>query len=367
MLAPTHGLRERPEPPSWPARGLQRFQPAEYAGDRGRLGQDALCAAGLALAARSVRSARGARSARSARGARGARRALMDGKAVAAKVREEVKERVRRFQDRTGTSPGLAVVLVGDRPDSQSYVRAKTKVGEEVGCHIRNVQLPESVSQEELLAKVGELNADASVHGILVQLPLPKGIDEVRVLDSILPAKDADGLTAASLGQLARPGGAGPVALPCTPAGCMELLRSYEVELAGKNCVVLGRSAIVGMPMMLLLQRANATVTLCHRRTKDLVIRCAEAEVLVAAVGRPNFVQAEWVRSGAVVLDVGINRVEDATRPRGYRLCGDVALGVQEVAALISPVPGGVGPMTVAMLLRNTITLAEASCPCRNG
>eukprot|EP00438_Fugacium_kawagutii_P003310 Skav223908 [mRNA] locus=scaffold5126:128762:140559:- [translate_table: standard] len=255
---------------------------------------------------------------------------LIDGKRVAA---QEVKERVAVLQSHQVT-PGLAVVLVGQRPDSQSYVRAKAKVG----CRIFNVNFPESVSEDELMRKIDELNQDPLVHGILVQLPLPKGINEQRVLDAIKVHKDADGLTAENLGQLSRPTGQ-PLAIPCTPAGCMELLERHDVDVAGKECVILGRSAIVGMPMALLMVRANASVKVCHRYTQDLHLACSQADVLVAAVGQPEFVQGDWIKEGAVVIDVGINRVDDSSRPRGYRLAGDVHFeSAKGRASLITPV-----------------------------
>ncbi|CAL1139130.1 unnamed protein product [Cladocopium goreaui] len=293
---------------------------------------------------------------------RSTRRAqIIDGKSIASQVREEVKERVHAFKQQHDVTPCLAVVLVGQRPDSQSYVRAKAKVANEVGCRIVNVDFPDSVSEAELLRKISELNAEPSVHGILVQLPLPEGINEQRVTDAIAVHKDADGLTALNLGQLSRPTGM-PLAIPCTPNGCMELLKRHDVDVSGKECVILGRSAIVGMPMALLMVRANASVKVCHRYTRDLRMACSQADVLVAAVGQPEFVQGDWIKDGAVVIDVGINRVEDSSRKRGYRLAGDVHFEkAKERASLITPVPGGVGPMTVAMLLKNTITLAERS------
>eukprot|EP00434_Breviolum_minutum_P035806 symbB.v1.2.031707.t1/scaffold3707.1/size51665/3 len=281
---------------------------------------------------------------------------VMDGKAIAG---QELKSRIQSFEKSTGSKPGLAVVLVGQRADSQSYVRAKAKVATELGISIFNVTCPESVSEGELLTEVAELNADPKVHGILVQLPLPKHIDEQRVMDAIAVEKDADGLTAVNLGQLSRPSGQ-PLATPCTPAGCMELLRRHHVDLSGKECVILGRSAIVGMPMALLMVRANASVKVCHRYTKDLALTCSQADILVAAVGQAELVRGDWIKEGAVILDVGINRVDDTSKTRGYRLTGDVHFpSAERKASLITPVPGGVGPMTVAMLMRNTVTLAE--------
>ena len=283
---------------------------------------------------------------------------LLDGKATAAEVRRELRTRTQVLQAE-GLVPGLAVVLVGNRADSESYVRGKTKAAEEVGCQVFNVNFPDTVTEAALINKVLELNEDSRVHGILVQLPLPGHISEQLVLDSIAVHKDADGLCSTNLGLLARPLGR-PLALPCTPAGMMEMLRRYDVSIEAKNCVVLGRSAIVGMPMMLLMLKANGTVKVCHSRTEDIAGACKDADILVAAVGRPGFVKGAWLKPGVVVLDVGINRVSDATRKRGYRLQGDVDFETaKEKASLITPVPGGVGPMTVAMLLNNTVTLAE--------
>ena len=289
---------------------------------------------------------------------RGAAR-LLDGKAVAAEIRQELGERTKVLQAQ-GLIPGLAVVLVGQRPDSESYVRGKTKAAEEVGCQVFNINFPDSVEEVTLIDQILELNEDPRVHGILVQLPLPHHINEQNVLDSISVNKDADGLCSANLGLLARPSG-NPLALPCTPAGCMEILRRYDVPVEGKNCVILGRSAIVGMPMMLLMLKQHGTVRLCHSRTDNVAKACSDADILVAAVGCPGFVKGDWLKPGVVVLDVGINRVPDATRKRGYRLQGDVDFeSVALKASLITPVPGGVGPMTVAMLLNNTVALAES-------
>ena len=210
-----------------------------------------------------------------------------------------MKERVHAFKQQHDVTPCLAVVLVGQRPDSQSYVRAKAKVANEVGCRIVIMDFPDSVSEAQLLRKISELNAESSVHGILVQLPLPEGINEQRVTDAIAVHKDADGLTALNLGQLSRPAGM-PLAIPCTPNGCMELLKRHDVDVSGKECVILGRSAIVGMPMALLMVRANASVKVCHRYTRDLRTACSQADVLVAAVGQPEFVQGDWIKDGAV-------------------------------------------------------------------
>ena len=255
--------------------------------------------------------------------------------------------------------PGLATVLVGENPASQVYVRSKQKACAEVGIQSFGYNLPASSTQEEVEALVRQLNADPKVNGILVQLPLPAGLDEERVLREIKIEKDVDGFHPLNIGRLAQKGRE-PLFIPCTPFGCMVLLEEAGVKLSGAKAVVLGRSNIVGMPVALLLVRADATVTICHSRTKDLPSVVREADVLVAAIGKPEMVRGDWVKPGAVVIDVGINRVEDASRPKGYRLVGDVAFDeVKEVASWITPVPGGVGPMTIAMLLQNTLKGAK--------
>ncbi len=274
---------------------------------------------------------------------------ILDGKAVAQTVRAEVAARVRALRSR-GVEPGLAVVLVGDDPASQVYVRNKDKAAAEAGFAVRTVRRPADLGPEELLALVEELNRDRAVHGVLVQLPLPRGLAADPVLARLDPAKDVDGLTAHNVAALWR-GEAGLV--PCTPAGCIELLVRHGIELEGKRAVVIGRSQLVGKPLAALLLARNATVTLAHSRSRDLPSVAREAEILVAAVGRAKLVRASWVRPGAVVLDVGINRLEDG------RLCGDVDFHeVLAVAGAITPVPGGVGPMTIAMLLANTARAA---------
>ncbi|CAE8647028.1 unnamed protein product, partial [Polarella glacialis] len=286
---------------------------------------------------------------------------LIDGKSIAAEVRQEVRRRADALRA-IGVVPGLAVILVGSRADSAAYVRSKAQAAAEVGCSVVDRHFPEEVSEDELLQCIKELNMDVTVHGILVQLPLPAGMNEQRILDAIDVRKDVDGLSAQNLGRLSQPKGV-PMAVPCTPAGIMELLKRSNVELAGKECVVLGRSAIVGMPMALLLVKSDATVRICHSRTADIASACLQADVVIAAVGKPGFVRGEWLKAGCIVIDVGINRVPDASRKRGYRLVGDVDFeSAREKASLITPVPGGVGPMTVAMLLRNTVSLAEQSC-----
>lgn len=284
---------------------------------------------------------------------------IIDGKAVAEDVRARVKVEVEKRVAAGKCVPGLATVLVGDNPASQVYVRSKQKACAEAGIESFGYTLPATASQEEVEGLVRQLNADPKVHGILVQLPLPSGLDEERVLNAISIEKDVDGFHPLNIGRLAQKG-RDPLFIPCTPAGVMYLLENTMPKLEGVNAVVLGRSNIVGMPVALLLVRANATVTICHSRTKNLPDVVRQADVLVAAVGRAEMVKGDWVKPGAVVIDVGINRVEDPTKPRGYRLTGDVDFeAVKEVAGAITPVPGGVGPMTIAMLLQNTLRAAE--------
>jgi len=284
---------------------------------------------------------------------------IIDGKAIAEDVRAKVKVAVAERVAAGKSVPGLATVLVGDNPASQVYVRSKRKACEEAGIQSFGVELPATATQSEVESVVRELNQDPRVNGILVQLPLPSHLDEEAVLTSISLHKDVDGFHPVNIGRLAQKGRA-PAFIPCTPAGCIYLLEKTLPTLRGVNAVVLGRSNIVGMPVALLLVRADATVTVCHSRSKDLPGIVREADVLVAAVGRPEMVRGDWVKPGAVVIDVGINRIEDATKKSGYRLVGDVAFDeVKEVASFITPVPGGVGPMTIAMLLQNTLRGAE--------
>ncbi len=284
---------------------------------------------------------------------------IIDGVASAGRLRATVAEETKAWVDSGHTPPGLATVLVGEDPASQVYVRSKQKACAEVGIESYGHVLPANVSQKDLEALVADLNDDPKVNGILVQLPLPKGLDEEKVLRSIRIEKDVDGFHPINIGRLAQKG-RDPLFVPCTPSGVMHLLSEHVSSLEGMNAVVLGRSNIVGMPVALLLVRANATVTICHSRSKDLPGIVRSADVLVAAVGRPEMVKGDWVKPGAVVIDVGVNRVEDATRPKGYRLVGDVAFDeVKEVASAITPVPGGVGPMTIAMLLKNTLHAAQ--------
>lgn len=279
---------------------------------------------------------------------------LIDGKAVAAEIRSQVATRVAAFTARTGVSPHLAAVLVGDDPASAVYVRNKQTACEKAGLKSTLHRLGAGTTTDQLLALVQQLNSDSSVHGILVQLPLPKQIEEQRILDAVTPLKDVDCFHAENVGLMAQ---GRPRFLPCTPSGCQQLLIHAAVETAGKHAVVLGRSEIVGKPMALLLvqkgQAADATVTICHSRTKNLPEIVRQADIIVAAIGKPNFVTADMVKPGATVIDVGINRVGD-------KLVGDVDFdAVKEVAGAITPVPGGVGPMTIAMLLQNTVRAAE--------
>ena len=286
---------------------------------------------------------------------------IIDGKAAAAQLRAEIAEQVRDFAARHGRAPGLQVVLVGDQPASRAYVRTKAKMAVEVGIDGGLVELPADVSERTLLARIAALNHDPAVHGILVQLPLPDQIDPARVLDAIDPMKDVDGFHPLNVGRLFAASGAPDPGLlvPCTPMGCLMLLRqTLGDDLAGRRALVIGRSSIVGKPLAALLLGANCTVTIAHSRTRDLPAECRRAEILVAAVGRPQMVQGAWIRPGATVIDVGIVRLPAENGKT--RLVGDVAFAeAVEVAGAITPVPGGVGPMTVACLLRNTVTAAR--------
>ena len=284
---------------------------------------------------------------------------ILDGKAVAEQVRKQVAEAVAARVAAGKPRPGLATVLVGDNPASQVYVSSKQKACAEVGLESFGHKLPATATQEEVENLVRNLNEDPRVNGILVQLPLPSHLIEEDVLKAISIEKDVDGFHPMNIGRLAQKG-RDPLFIPCTPAGVMYLLEQTLPKLEGLNAVVLGRSNIVGMPVALLLVRANATVTICHSRTKDLPSVVRQADVLVAAVGKAEMVRGDWVKPGAVVVDVGINRVDDPGKPKGYRLVGDVAYDeVAQVASWITPVPGGVGPMTIAMLLQNTLRAAE--------
>ena len=287
----------------------------------------------------------------------------IDGTQVAAGVLAECAHEIETLKA-AGITPGLAVVLVGEDPASQVYVNSKVKKCGELGLHSKKVAMPAGTTRNELLAVVRELNADPAIHGILVQSPPPPHIDEGEVVRAIDPRKDVDGFHPENVAKLVLEDPTGFV--PCTPAGCMRLIAESGVTTTGANAVVVGRSMIVGKPMahLLMAKGADATVTVAHSRTKDLAAVCRQADILIAAVGRPEMITGEFVKEGAVVIDVGINRVEDATKKRGYRLTGDVLFGEAAAKAkAITPVPGGVGPMTIAMLISNTIKAAKkANC-----
>ena len=288
---------------------------------------------------------------------------IIDGKAIAAELREDVAKGVKELIAAGGTKPGLATVLVGDNPASHTYVRMKRKACAKAGIESFHHELPDDASQEEVENLLQKLNADSKVHGILVQLPLPAGLDEEQILRTISIEKDVDGFHPVNIGRLAQKGRE-PLFVPCTPAGCMVLLEKAGAQIEGANAVVVGRSNIVGMPAALLLVKANATTTICHSRTKDLPAVCREADILIAAIGRAEMIRGDWIKPGAYVIDVGMNRVDDPSRERGYRLTGDVAFDeAMEVAAAITPVPGGVGPMTIAGLLANTLRSAQRTLP----
>ena len=275
---------------------------------------------------------------------------ILDGKAVSAKVKEEVKEEVESLK-KQGVSVGLAVIIVGNNPASRTYVNNKKKACEAAGILSEEYALPEETTQEELLALVEELNRKDSINGILCQLPLPKQLDEEAVIAAISEKKDVDAFSAVNVGHIMI---GDYTFLPCTPAGIMEILRHYNIDVAGKECVVIGRSNIVGKPMAMLLLHQNGTVTICHSKTKNLKDVTSRADILVAAVGIPHFVTADMVKDGAVVIDVGMDRDENG------KLCGDVDFAeVESKASYITPVPGGVGPMTIATLLKNTVTAAK--------
>ena len=276
---------------------------------------------------------------------------IIDGKAISAIVREEIAKEVIEYNERTGLRPGLAVVIVGNDPASQVYVRNKKKACEQVGFNSWVYELPESTTQEELNLLIDQLNEDSLVHGILVQLPLPRHLDEEQVVLRIKPQKDVDAFHPYNVGRITI---GNPRFLPCTPAGVMELLHRYDINVSGKECVVIGRSNIVGKPMALLLLSENGTVSVCHSKTRDLKEACKRADILVVAIGKADFVTADMVKEGAVVIDVGMNRNAEG------KLTGDVDFAsVSKVASYITPVPGGVGPMTITMLLKNTLAAAE--------
>jgi 5,10-methylene-tetrahydrofolate dehydrogenase/methenyl tetrahydrofolate cyclohydrolase len=284
---------------------------------------------------------------------------LIDGTAIAARVRAQVAAAVEARVAAGNQRPGLAAVLVGENPASQVYVRNKRKACAEAGIESFGYELPKTATQKEVEDLVVQLNADPKVHGILVQLPLPDGLNEERVLQAISLEKDVDGFHPINIGRLSMKGRE-PLFVPCTPMGCIVLLEETGAQFKGANAVVLGRSNIVGLPAAMLLLHRDCTLTICHSRSKDLAAICRSADILIAAVGRAEMVKRDWVKPGAYVIDVGINRIEDKSKKSGYRLVGDVAFEeVKEVAGAITPVPGGVGPMTIAMLLKNTLRGAE--------
>ena len=284
---------------------------------------------------------------------------IIDGKRLAADTRAEIARGVAALKEDKGVTPGLAVILVGDNPASVSYVTAKEKACREAGMLSREIRLPATIPEDELIAEIEKLNADPLIHGILVQLPLPKGFSEKRVIDSIAAGKDVDGFTPVNVGKMLI---GDDCFLPCTPHGIIKLIEVTGMDLSGKHAVVIGRSNIVGKPVAALLSRksVNATVTMCHTGTRDVAAFTRTADVVVVAAGRPNTLTGDMLKEGAVVIDVGVNRVPDATHPKGYRLCGDADFdSCAEVASAITPVPGGVGPMTITMLLWNTLESAR--------
>jgi methylenetetrahydrofolate dehydrogenase (NADP+) / methenyltetrahydrofolate cyclohydrolase len=288
---------------------------------------------------------------------------IIDGKLIAQQVRDEVAANVAERTAAGKQKPTLATVLVGDRPDSAAYVASKQKACAELGMGSISQRLPADMTQDELEKLIKSLNDDQAVNGILVQLPLPSHLNEERVLQLISIEKDVDGFSPINIGRLAQKG-RDPLFVPCTPYGCIYLLEKAGVKIEGANAVVLGRSNIVGMPAALLLIGKNATVTVCHSRTKDLPAVVRQADILIAAIGRTEMVRGDWIKPGAAIIDVGINSVPDATRKSGHRLVGDVCFEeAREVAGYITPVPGGVGPMTIAMLMKNTLRAAEIQDP----
>ena len=284
---------------------------------------------------------------------------IIDGKRLAADTRAEIARGVAALKEDKGVTPGLAVILVGDNPASVSYVTAKEKACREAGMLSREIRLPATIPEDELIAEIEKLNADPLIHGILVQLPLPKGFSEKRVIDSISAEKDVDGFTPVNVGKMLI---GDDCFLPCTPHGIIKLIEVTGMDLSGKHAVVIGRSNIVGKPVAALLSRksVNATVTMCHTGTRDIAAFTRTADVVVVAAGRPGTLTGDMLKEGAVVIDVGVNRIPDATHPKGYRLCGDADFNsCAEVASAITPVPGGVGPMTITMLLWNTLESAR--------
>ncbi len=284
---------------------------------------------------------------------------IIDGKQIAANIRAKVAEDVLKMKTEHGYTPGLATVLVGEDPASSTYVRMKQRACEEVGIRSIGLTPPADIPQAELEELVANLNMDPAVHGILVQLPLPDHIDEEKILNSVDPEKDVDGFHPVNIGRLSMKG-RDPLFIPCTPHGVIVLLEESDIRLSGAEAVIVGRSNIVGLPVAMLLQKANSTITICHSRTRDLAEHTRRADIVVAAIGRPEMITGDMLKPGAAVIDVGINQKADPTKKRGYRLVGDVEFeSAREVAGALTPVPGGVGPMTIAMLMKNTFRAAE--------
>ena len=278
---------------------------------------------------------------------------ILDGKKLSETLKLEIAEEVKKLTESSHFPPGLAVIIVGNNPASKTYVSSKKKACAATGIYSIEIALDESISQEKLIEEINKLNNDEKINGILLQLPLPKHLDEHAALEAINPEKDVDGFHPINVGKLYI---GLDTFVPCTPKGIMELIKRYEVSIAGKNAVVIGRSNIVGKPIAALLMKENATVTIAHSKTQNLPELVKTADIVVAAIGKPNFVKGEWIKEGAVVVDVGINSVDDPTSPKGYKLVGDVEYeDASKRASYITPVPGGVGPMTVAMLLSNTL------------
>jgi methylenetetrahydrofolate dehydrogenase (NADP+)/methenyltetrahydrofolate cyclohydrolase len=281
---------------------------------------------------------------------------VLDGNLIAKQIKDEIRSAIAGY----AVKPKLVVILVGENPASKVYVGMKDKACAEIGFASEKLVLPASASEAELLALIDRLNADDTVDGILCQLPLPKQIREHQVLERISPQKDVDCFHPMNVGYLAT---GNPFVKPCTPAGVIEIMKRYKINMSGAHAVVVGRSNIVGKPLAQLLLAEHATVTICHSRTKDLAAVCRSADILCAAIGKPEMVQGDWIKAGAVVIDVGVNRVDDATNPRGYKLVGDVDYAAAaKRAAYLTPVPGGIGPMTIAMLMQNTLELHKRRC-----
>lgn len=280
---------------------------------------------------------------------------ILDGKALAKKYHKIIKDRIEQLKVKYNKVPGLAVIIVGDDPASQAYVNTKEKVSAKLGMYSKQVKLPETVTEEELLKVVDALNHDIDIQAVLVQLPLPKHIDENKIIMAIKPEKDVDGFHPVNVGKLLS--GLGPSAISCTPLGIMKIFEEYNIELKGKNAVVLGRSNIVGKPIAVLMLEKHATVTICHSRTQNIADICKQADVIVVAIGKEKFLQKDWVKPGSIVIDVGINRNDETGK-----IVGDVDYdAIEPIVDFITPVPGGVGPMTIAMLLNNTLDLFEQS------